>query len=79
MLARPVCNVDSRGIDEAMPSAPAPPGVAPPAPAQLPDAPAMPPPSNSAVCDPPGLEQPIVLMLAGGAGLVPGAANSVAP
>jgi len=83
MLARPACNVDRRGIDEPVLSAPAPPVVAPPAPAQLPDAPAMPPPSNRAVAvcdvDPPGLEQPIMPMGAGSAGLVPGAAISVAP
>jgi hypothetical protein len=80
MLAGPACNVDRWGIDEPVLSAPAPPAVAPLAPAQLLDAPAMPPPSNCAVVgcdvDPPGLEQP---MVAGGAGLVPGAASSVAP
>lgn len=83
MLAGPACNVGRRGIDEPVPSAPAPPVVVPPAPAQLLDAPAMPPPSNRAVAvcdvDPPGLEQPIMPMVAGGAGLVPGAAISVAP
>jgi hypothetical protein len=83
MLARPACNVDRRGIDEPALSAPAPPVVAPLAPAQPLDAPAMPPPSNRAVAvcdvDPPGLEQPVMPMVAGGAGLVPGAAISVAP
>jgi hypothetical protein len=81
MLARPACNVGKRGIDEL--SAPAPPFVVPPAPAQLLDALAMPPPSNRAlaVCDvdPPGLKHPVMPMVAGGAGLVPGAASSVAP
>jgi hypothetical protein len=83
ILAGPACNVGRCGIDEPVLSAPAPPIVAPPAPAQLLDAPAMPPPSNWAVAvcavDPPGLEQPIVPMVTGGAGLVPGAAISVAP
>jgi hypothetical protein len=83
MLARPACSVDRCGIEEPVLSAPAPPVAAPPAPAQLLDTPAMPPPSNRAVAvcdvDPPGLEQPIMPMVAGGAGLVPGAASSVAP
>jgi hypothetical protein len=80
MLAGPACNVDKCGIDEPVLSTPAPAAVAPFAPAQLLDAPAMPPPSNGAVAvcavDPFGLEQPMVV---GGAGLVPGAASSVAP
>jgi hypothetical protein len=79
MLARPACNVDRCGIDE-----PASPAAAPAVPAQALDAaPVMPPPSNMglAVCDvgPAVPEQPIMPMVEGGAGLVPGAAISVAP
>jgi hypothetical protein len=83
MLARPACNVDRLGIDEPVLSAPAPPVVVPPAPAQLLNVLAMPPPSNRAVAvcdvDPLGLEHPVMPMVGGGAGLVPGAASSVAP
>jgi hypothetical protein len=79
MPARPACNVDRVGIDE--PALPAP---ALPVPAHALDpAPAMPPPSKRgvAVCDvdPAAPEQPSMPMVESGAGLVPGAAISVAP
>jgi hypothetical protein len=79
MPARPACNADRVGIDEPTLPTPAPP-VAMHA---LDPAPVMPPPSKRgvAVCDvdPAAAEQPGMPMVESGAGLVPGAAISVAP
>jgi hypothetical protein len=84
MPARPACNVDRVGIDEPALPAPALPVPALPVPAHALDpAPAMPPPSKRgvAVCDADAAapEQPSMPMVESGAGLVPGAAISVAP
>jgi hypothetical protein len=79
MSARPAWNVDRVGIDE--PVLPAP--VLPVAVHALNPAPVMPPPSKrgAAVWDvaPVAAEQPSMPMVESGAGLVPGAAISVAP
>jgi hypothetical protein len=79
MSARPAWNVDRVGIDE--PALPAP--ALPVAVHALNPAPVMPPPSKRevGVCDvdPAAAEQPSMPMVESGAGLVPGAAISVAP